>query len=391
MGNICFGRRGISQSLRNELRGQLCNRCHPLQKYDSCLPPLMRAIFKGHDTCVEALLKLGANVNNPPNPGETPLIVAAKGGFDRCVALLIRAGADVRTTDRLGKTALDYAEIKGHDTCVALLVQAGNDDGQSLISAAKFNLKSYVEELLQGGVDPNTSDNDGKTPLMHACENGHLVCTEALLKAKAKVDSTDDNGLTALMYASGNGHQKCVEALLKKEADIKIVTNAGHSALTTAAKGGSSQCLDLLIKAGANVNKGTNDNFTPLILATTASSDSLECMQLLLKAGALINTTTTEGQNAIQILSGRTDVYARKDKLMLLFAAGEIFENKPSDDLNIPQQNANEANSCLKSMCREFIRKRLLSANPHDHLFGIISKLSLPSAVVDYLLYNVKL
>ena len=145
----------------------------------------MRAIFKGHDTCVEALLKLGADVNNPPNSGETALIVAAKCGYDRCVALLIRAGADVKTTDRLGKTALDYAEIKGHHTCVALLVQAGNDDAKALISAAKYNIKSYVEELLQAGVGANKTDDDGKTPLIHACENGHTACVNSLLKAKA--------------------------------------------------------------------------------------------------------------------------------------------------------------------------------------------------------------
>ena len=114
------------------------------------------------------------------------------------------------------------------------------------------------------------------------------------------------------MYASGNGHQKCVDALLQKGADINIVTSSGDSALTNAARGGQSQCLVLLIKAGADVNEGTNSNCTPLILATTAGSGSLECMQLLLKAGAHINTTTAEGQNAIQILSGRTDVYARR-------------------------------------------------------------------------------
>ena len=391
MGNICFGRSRLSASDREEARGQLCNRCHPLQKYESCLPPLMRAIFKGHDRCVEALIKLGADVNISPNPGgETALMVATKCGFERVVALLIRGGADVKTTDRLGKTALDYAEIKGHRTCVALLVQAGNDDATALINAAKYDMKTYVEELLQGGVDPNSKDEEGKTPLIHAAMSGHFACQEFLLKGKANVDMADDEGLTPLMHAASNGHVKCLESLLQRDADIYILTGSGLDALMCAAKGGKHDCLKKLINAGCDVNKATHDGLTPLILATTASSGSLDCMHLLLKAGARINKTTNDGHNALQILSARSDIYARKEKLMLLFAAGEIFENKPSED---PQflQSENEGNSSLKSMCRELIRNLLHSTSPHDHLFGIVPKLELTPAVAEYLLYNITL
>ena len=76
---------------------------------------------------------------------------------------------------------------------------------------------------------------------------------------------------------------------------------------------------------------------------------------------------------------------------MLLFAAGEIFENKPSEDPQFPPQSENEGTSSLKSMCRELIRNLLHSTSPHDHLFGIVPKLELPPAVAEYLLYNITL
>ena len=45
----------------------------------------------------------------------------------------------------------------------------------------------------------------------------------------------------------------------------------------------------------------------------------------------------------------------------------------------------------LKHICRRVIRKYLLEVDPHQHLFGRIPKLGLPSALSRYLLYNVDL
>ena len=45
----------------------------------------------------------------------------------------------------------------------------------------------------------------------------------------------------------------------------------------------------------------------------------------------------------------------------------------------------------LKSICREAIRKHLINIDPHQHLFGRILQLGLPSSVAEYLLYNMSL
>ena len=45
----------------------------------------------------------------------------------------------------------------------------------------------------------------------------------------------------------------------------------------------------------------------------------------------------------------------------------------------------------LKHMSRQVIRKHLIDVDPHTHLFGRIPQLPLPSALKEYLLYNISL
>lgn len=66
------------------------------------------------------------------------------------------------------------------------------------------------------------------------------------------------------------------------------------------------------------------------------------------------------------------------EKVMLLFAAGEKY--------NIP-----DLSIFLKHLCRDAIRKHLIELDPHQHLFGRIPQLGLPSLLTRYLLYNVSL
>ena len=75
---------------------------------------------------------------------------------------------------------------------------------------------------------------------------------------------------------------------------------------------------------------------------------------------------------------------------MLLYAAGEqvdYFEYAKLPDL----LKFEEIKLRLKHLVRQAIRKRLLSLDPHVHLFNRIPKLGLPSLVTRYLLFNVSL
>ena len=73
--------------------------------------------------------------------------------------------------------------------------------------------------------------------------------------------------------------------------------------------------------------------------------------------------------------------------IKLLYAAGETLEGTEED--KIPEELKFEDEKLqLKHICREAIRKHLLKLDPHQHLFGRIPELGLPSALSKYLLFN---
>ena len=73
--------------------------------------------------------------------------------------------------------------------------------------------------------------------------------------------------------------------------------------------------------------------------------------------------------------------------MILLYAAGETLDGTDVD--KIPEElKFEEEKFQLKHICREAIRKHLLELDPHQHLFGRIPQLDLPSIVTEYLLFN---
>ena len=65
--------------------------------------------------------------------------------------------------------------------------------------AAHSGHANCVEALLKGGANPEATNSDGLTALIHAAEEGHADCVEALLQAGANLEATNNNGFTALL------------------------------------------------------------------------------------------------------------------------------------------------------------------------------------------------
>jgi hypothetical protein len=76
--------------------------------------------------------------------------------------------------------------------------------------------------LLDSGVDANIIDDDRKTPLMRAAENGSTDFVLALLHYGARPEDRSDEGFSALMYAVRNGHRAASEIIFKKLASVTI-------------------------------------------------------------------------------------------------------------------------------------------------------------------------
>jgi len=126
------------------------------------------------------------------------------------------------------------------------------EKGQSLLhKAAGKGSVDAVKRELDGGVDANAKDADGRTPLMLAAVKGHAETVRALLEKGAEVDARDGKGYTALMHAAQAGHAEVVRLLLEKGANLTLTAKDGKTALLLAREKGNSEIVQLLQKAGA--------------------------------------------------------------------------------------------------------------------------------------------
>ncbi|XP_053407058.1 fibronectin type 3 and ankyrin repeat domains 1 protein-like isoform X2 [Mercenaria mercenaria] len=168
--------------------------------------PLMQASVKGYESCVEILLKHGADVHLRNDAGKTALMLACFAGQLECVKILRKNGAKYDDFDRGGSAPIHWA------------VDGGN--------------VKLLDWMIEDGADVNLRDmNSGWTPLIRcASVTGHRDIGLSLLQNSADINAQDKDGKTALMLSILNGHQALLEVLLKKNADIKLKNEYGKTA-----------------------------------------------------------------------------------------------------------------------------------------------------------------
>ncbi|OQR91706.1 hypothetical protein ACHHYP_20174 [Achlya hypogyna] len=322
--------------------------------------PLYTASENGHEDVVRQLIAAGADVNHENENGRTPLSIAAFRGREGVVQQLIAAGADINAVgfnkqtplhaaaetegaESARLTPLHCASQCGYDEVVQLLLEAGANPSlkdyvstllppfritregefaryyaiekdytyvlrafdEALVQAAASGDISRVRDLLATGVDANTSNDRGETPLLVAVTQGHATIVELLLKAGADALQTTKvargtvssiglletavfswspnaigtmqwslfwmlrlllGGKTPLCIAAGYSREGIVRLLIAAGANVHYKDNvcgyesepskyAGATALFLAATCGFADVVDILLQAGADVNR----------------------------------------------------------------------------------------------------------------------------------------
>lgn len=139
------------------------------------LTPLAYAATYGHEHVVRVLINEGAIIDSNNFNGETPLSLAAYHGNHLVVKVLIDAGAQVATPDKNGWTPLMAATAVGHPKVVEMLLKTGKcvpadtlryTQGLTLLHQAAYMANETVVKMLLGaGCSPDSTDNEGITPL----------------------------------------------------------------------------------------------------------------------------------------------------------------------------------------------------------------------------------
>ena len=167
---------------------------------------------------------------------------------------------DIPVTDRVG-TYKSYWE----------------DAHEKLIPCVERGKVECVQSLLRIGVDPNTQNRFGTTPLMAASREGHVDMVRLLLdiRIRAKPNIQNIYGDTALRFASTKGYPDIVRMLLEHDADPDIQDTKDTTALIEASWLGHTDVVRLLLEHGANPDIINNGRETAVMLAFEGEHDDI--------------------------------------------------------------------------------------------------------------------
>ena len=167
---------------------------------------------------------------------------------------------------------------------------------EDILVAARNSDTAKVIELLQKGLDVNTSDPNGDTLVMIAARNGNDDLLEFLLRSRANILKQNKYGDSPIMAATMMGRTGTVKRLLDAGADIQ---NKGWNALHYAAYSGHTEIARLLVERKADLDARAPNGQTALMLA--ASAGYLDVVKVLVESDADMDVEDAEGNTAITL------------------------------------------------------------------------------------------
>ncbi|XP_074840200.1 ankyrin repeat, SAM and basic leucine zipper domain-containing protein 1 [Carettochelys insculpta] len=177
------------------------------------------------------------------------------------------------------------------------------DKDEMLKKALASGDVSMVEELLNSGVNVESSFQFGWTPLMYAASVANVELVQILLDrgANASFDKDHYTILMAACTARASEEQilKTVELLLSRNADLSVACRKQMSPLMYAAREGHPQVVALLVAYGSQINAQDENGFTALTWASRQGHKNV--VFKLLELGADKTLQTKDGQTAAEI------------------------------------------------------------------------------------------
>lgn len=283
-----------------------------------------RNIIQVVDNLLKRLPGILDIIANTSSRDDIPLLLAARSGSRSMLSRLLQAGADASLRNARGKTALHIASYWGYIAAVEVLLKhEANDDKNSCSNDSEeeedddsddidddVNYGDYCPTPFQEAVRcdqrhimdlllPSAGSRWQAKSMHTACWYGNYDILESLLIKGLDVNTPDYRGSTPIQLAS-TGNPRCVQLLLLRGAKLELSDSSGFTAVTHAATVGSLEPLKLLIEAGAVLDKSTELGDTPLCMAIENNEN--ECVEALLQGGApliLSSYYTTKYNNII--------------------------------------------------------------------------------------------
>ena len=309
---------------------------------------LLNSSRKGNLGCVNVCLEAGANVNFQAKEGfytvVSPLSCALDSGHDECVEALIKAGAEVTEED------LRTGAMKGNERCVNLILEAKGDATCMLFYAACWGRANIVDLLIKAGADVNKHGI-----LKRSLDSRSARCVKSILAAGVDLDVKNSCLRRVIDWDS----QKYADMLLEAGADVNISDDSDKTLLFYAVMGGYPNRVEYLLKKGADVNKKYDSGQNLLFLAVNRHMINffVDNIKILLREGIKVNVKNIYGLNPLthKLVYHLQNASAKEYELaLLLFAAGETID----------KTKVRKVPDYLKAIFRDESKNRLPNNHP---------------------------
>lgn len=196
--------------------------------------PLLCSIILDIPELTFYLIEKGADINVCDKDGNTVVMIALEKRHKKLFYKLIDAGANITSVNKDGISVLNYAiSNKYEDIAIKLINKGfclGTEGGFALINAIDKGLLKIAELLIKKGVNVDTKNSHGETPLMIAVFSGRIEFIEIIIKKCRTINDKSNEGLTALMHiiyidTELSAIVKIIDTLLSHGADINCLDN----------------------------------------------------------------------------------------------------------------------------------------------------------------------
>lgn len=327
-------RRGINTAPHTASNTALQQRLAAARQTTDDVSPLQLAVERGDLALVKALFNDTPEPWRPNAQGHTIITLAAQQKQSQILAFLLQQARGKGLTGPQGRNALFFAVTASRRDNLALLLSSGTDplqmdnnrksavmfalENTSALSsdllaavpksrwqadwlpvAARQGMLDITLALINGGIDLNAQDSQGRTALWHAVNQDQIRVVNALLQHGANTVLADNTGTTPLHAAARRKPLEIMQSLLPyavKNHQLDTLNQTGSSALHQAASAGHSAHVKLLITAGADKDLRDRNGNTPLTLAVLAHDAST--VKALLDAGAALTKRNNNSQDA---------------------------------------------------------------------------------------------
>ncbi|CAM9554125.1 unnamed protein product [Ectocarpus sp. 8 AP-2014] len=297
---------------------------------------------KGCQRGVDVLLDGGARLDGCDDLHSRPLLMAANHGHVLLVKHLHARGADLnihcansRSGATAGSTALHAAVLAGKRAAVQALLELG---ARPDIADAKGYTPLMIacglpdagvrlrlaRDLIQGGADPATKNNEGIVGLTMAASLGDAALIKLLVSASpGTLNSANHLGCTPLSGATANGREDAVSLLLSLGAsDRAVFSEIGTSSLLFAIDIGQPKMVSILLSRGLEAAGGLHAIEVAVCSAVRAGQAKILQMLLAVEGERRQRHWARKLVDGRPILHGAVGFAAPLPSLHVLLAAG---------------------------------------------------------------------